>query len=114
MVRVWEAVSGAHKRTMSGHTGPILSVAFSPDGSQLISASHDRTMRVWNPASDAMHSSSSHRSWIMSVAFSPYGSQISSRSNDGTKQVWDGFTGTLSIWQATFHSQITPNLHKDR
>jgi WD40 repeat protein len=47
-VRVWDAISGAHKYALKGHTDWIRSVVFSTDGSQIISGSDDCTMRVWD------------------------------------------------------------------
>lgn len=35
-------------RTLSGHTGPISSIAFAPDGQRLLSTSGDQTVRVWD------------------------------------------------------------------
>jgi WD40 repeat protein len=53
-IAVWDAVSGAHKRTLDGHTSRISSVAFSPDSSQIISGSYDRTVRVWDAGSGSL------------------------------------------------------------
>jgi WD40 repeat protein len=51
---VWDTVSGAHKHALMGHTEPISSVAFSPDGSQIISGSGDCTVRVWDAGSRSL------------------------------------------------------------
>jgi WD40 repeat protein len=40
---VWNLTTGQEVQTLPGHSGPVWSVSFSPDGRQLASASHDRT-----------------------------------------------------------------------
>ena len=41
-VRLWDAVTGKEKLTLRGHEDLVSSVAFSPDGRQLVSASFDK------------------------------------------------------------------------
>jgi WD40 repeat protein len=46
-MKVWDAVSGACVSTLEGHTGGVMSVSVSPDGSRIISGSFDKTVKVW-------------------------------------------------------------------
>jgi WD40 repeat protein len=93
-VRVWDAVSGAHKYTLEGHTGSISSVVFSPDGELIISGSEDGIVRVWDAVSGAhKHILEGHTHYVNSVAFSPNGLQIISGSDDCTVRVWDAVSG---------------------
>jgi WD40 repeat protein len=68
----------------------VLSVAFSPDGTGIVSGSIDKTLRVWDSATgECTATLEGHTDWVMSVAFSPDGTGIVSGSGDKTVRVWD-------------------------
>jgi WD40 repeat protein len=50
-ISLWDLPSGRRKRLLEGHTDLIRGLDFSPDGSVLISASADHTLRAWSTAS---------------------------------------------------------------
>jgi WD40 repeat protein len=91
-LRLWDAVSGAHLATLSGHYDQVTSVIFSADGS--LSGSHDKTPRLWDAVSRAhLAALSGHSDLVTSVAFSPDGTRVVSGSDDDTLRVGDTASG---------------------
>lgn len=54
LVKLWSVPDGALLQTFTGHTSVVSAVFFSADGTRLMSASFDRTIREWNAASGAL------------------------------------------------------------
>ena len=46
-VRVWDASTGAELQQLNGHTDYVISVAFSHDGTSIVSGSSDKSVWVW-------------------------------------------------------------------
>ena len=64
-VRLWDANTGRHLRTLTGHTDWVMSVSFSPDGQTLASGSEDGTVRLWD-ANTGRHlrTLTGHTDWV--------------------------------------------------
>ena len=63
--------------TLKGHTDRVGAVAFSPDGTRIISGSEDKTVREWNATSGEEILPSMHYAGpVWSIAISPDGKHV--------------------------------------
>src|ERR1700761_904436 len=89
-------IETAGARVLTGHTGAVNSVSFSPDGAWLSTASEDKTARVWNAATgELLHTLTGHEDAVFAAPFSPDGSRIATVSADLTPRLWDARTGAV-------------------
>lgn len=75
---------------MSGHTGPVSSLSFSPANGMLTSSSWDQTVKVWDIfGKNGLVESFDHSTEVLQVAFHPNLNDIVTTTLGGTVHVWD-------------------------
>jgi len=81
-------------RSFVGHTGKILSTAFSPDGRLVLTGSEDETARIWDAETGQEKVVLRGHAWeVRDVAWGPDGRRVVTVSRDKTARVWDAETG---------------------
>ena len=84
------------KDTLQGHSSFVKSVAFSPNGSMVVTGSSDKTAKLWDSQTGrCLRTLQGHTATVVLVAFSPDGSMVATGSNDQTVKVWNAQTGKL-------------------
>ncbi|WP_323138564.1 MULTISPECIES: helix-turn-helix domain-containing protein [unclassified Streptomyces] len=101
-VRLWDVATGSPRAVLIGHSGPVMSVAFSSDGHSLVSGSYDGTTRLWAVTININRTRAilRHAGRVSSVTYSPDGRTLISgvsgfRGEDGTVRLWDAMTGNF-------------------
>lgn len=90
---IFDVSSNRPLRTLSGHTGPVMDAAFSPDGKSVATSGMDGVLKIWNlnnlgqPITLGGHSGA-----YWGIAYSPDGRRLAV-GNRGSIRIWDVETG---------------------
>ncbi len=95
-IELWDVQTGQLLHTLKGHTKGsninISSIVYSPDGTQLVSSSHDGTVRLWDIASgqplvviDGFYGGATNVAW--------------KKTQDGNYLVTSGSDKSVRLWQ---------------
>ncbi|MDX1350579.1 MAG: WD40 repeat domain-containing protein, partial [Putridiphycobacter sp.] len=94
----WENDTKEKFRTLIGHTGPISSIIFSSDGTQLLTASWDGKIKLWHTLTGMQLAKFNEKGApIYSAIFSRDQKQIISGDGDRKIKFWDIATGDITL-----------------
>jgi WD40 repeat protein len=88
-LELWNTHHSGLQTMLEGHKGRIWSVAFSPDGKWIASASWDGTIGLWQPNGRNIRFLRGHNGLVWDVAFSRDGRTLASSADDGTIKLWN-------------------------
>lgn len=79
---------GKEVKKLEGHTGPVSGVALNADGTQLVSGSQDKSIRIWSVESGAVVRSIDTPSPVHDLCLTLDGTQVISGHEDGLIRIW--------------------------
>ncbi len=111
VVLLADPVDGRTRHVLRGHAKPVSCLAYTPDGTRLLSAGHDRVVKVWDVAGRELASLDGHRRPVVGLAVGPGGRLAATVARDtqfvkgqdgapaGELVVWD-LAGREVRWRA--------------
>ena len=90
---IWDTASGKSVAVLDGHQDWVNSVAFSPDGLQVVTASSDATARIWDAQTGTVITVlEGHEGPVADARFSPDGRYVLTEAFHG-RRIWDAANG---------------------
>jgi WD40 repeat protein len=102
MVKIWNFSSGEVMANLTGHKDGVMNLKWSPNGSQIVTASDDKTIMLWSTTNWTRTAIlTGHTLGVLDVDWSPNGTMLVSGSRDYKVRTWDALTGqALQRWRA--------------
>jgi WD40 repeat protein len=75
-------------KTLKGHTDAVTKLRFSPTGEELVSASHDRWVRIWDKDGEELGAFQPEGD-LLGIGISPDGAKLATVPFDGPVELWD-------------------------
>src|SRR5262249_40603825 len=80
-------------KVLKGHAETVYAILYTPDGKQVITASFDKTLKLWDAATGkelkTFAGPQGHQNLVLCVALSPDGQTIASGGSDNQVKTWD-------------------------
>ena len=95
-LRIWR--DGELSAVLQGHRGRVNAVDVTGDGTAIVSASDDRTVRLWNRISGTVEEWEGHSGWVNDVTFDESGQHVLSGGADANVIYWNRQTQRGTVW----------------
>jgi WD40 repeat protein len=112
---LYDVRTGVAKHRIDGHSDKIFSLAFSPDGERLATASGDCTVKLWSVATgQELRTLVGHAGEVTGVCWSPDGQRLASAGNDRSVRLWDATSGRqVALTMSNGHRQRGVTISRD-
>lgn len=89
-VTIIDIESGDVVAVLQGHSRPVNSIHFTPDGSRVATGSNDNLIKIWDVArASELLTLRGHTAGVLDVKFTPDGVKLVSASVDASVIIWD-------------------------
>jgi WD40 repeat protein len=94
VIHLWSLEQGTCLHTRLAHSGPVLSLAFHPNGQTFASCGTDGLIKIWDTSNcQCVQTLSGHDRWVRFLCYHPDGQTLASCSQDETIKLWQVPTG---------------------
>ena len=89
LIKIWDVEKGKSVHSLSKHSDPVYSVAFSPDGQLLASGSSDHALHIWDAKSGNLVKTFNGQGGIFEVCWNQAGNKVAACFSNNTLAVLD-------------------------